>query len=418
MPSRTSGKDTTKALYLRRGDDAGTPGQPAGILYQSPIDFGPGAGDNGQLGRAPGLAASPIAGSREPTPTEVEQASRTVKAAFEIGKPGSEFENGVPDIETAKAIARAINITAVVFADTHGKLASRTGKAINRKVKPSRVKGSAGFYVSGSKGTDPVASAIGINTTLAGPSYRLFALLHEIGHGLETRRADRDPYQEDVVTSKVVYSPTAGKDITMSDDTYADTFREVLRQVLNIAGGRKSDLKLSQKEAQEIIFEIVAMQREGVLQRGTEVIQDGNTTKIRETGRQRVSPQPTETVYTPIRQDYRKGQMLVEQGALTQAEVDTTLAGGERDYFHTPFELAADLLAMYMLDPAGAKATMPKASRLAQIVFRDNPTIQFFSLPFASIVAMVLANMLIAEGEEEEDMDPGALSMSAGALTA
>jgi hypothetical protein len=62
---------------------------------------------------------------------------------------------------------------------------------------------------------------------------------------------------------------------------------------------------------------------------------------------------------------------------------------------------------------------MPKTARLLQIAFRDNPTIQFFSLPFASIVAMVLANMLIAEGEEqEEDMDPGALSMGAGALTA
>ena len=61
---------------------------------------------------------------------------------------------------------------------------------------------------------------------------------------------------------------------------------------------------------------------------------------------------------------------------------------------------------------------MPKATRLARLVFRENPTIQFFSLPFASIVAMVLANMLIAEGEEEEDMDPGALSMGAGALTA
>ena len=379
------------ASVSRRGDDAGTPGQPAGILYQSPIDFD-GAGDNGQLGRAPGLAASPIAGSRQPTPTEVEQASRTVKAAFEIGKPGSEFENGVPDIDAAKKIAEAINV-AVIVADTHGKLASRAGRAINRKISPSRVKSAAGFYVPDQSGPNPTRSAIALNTSLSDPNYQLYTVLHELGHAFETRATDpNNPNNKFEKVQEQIYSPNRGKfqDLGIKDarDLFSDTFRDVMRQVLAVAGGGDADLKISQQDAQDIVAEIVAMQRAGQV--------DG----------------------VGIRQDYGRGRQLVALGRLTQGEVDSTLRSAETTYFHTPWEMAADAIGIYFHSPEVAKQEMPKTARLLQIAFRDNPTIQFFSLPFASIVAMVLANMLIAEGEEEEDMDPGALSMSAGALTA
>lgn len=369
--------------------DRGSGSPDAGILnYSQPIDFD-GAGDNGQLGRAPGLAASPIVGSRQPTPTEVEQASRTVKAAFEIGKPGSEFENGVPDIDAAKKIAEAINV-AVIVADTHGKLASRAGRAVNRKIKPSDVKGSAGFFVPNVRGPAYARGAIGVNTSESSPSYQLYTALHELGHAFETRFANT----VDTDLKKVgdqIYSLNRAKfielDAKSKRETYANTFRDVMRQVLAVAGGGDADLKISQQDAQEIVAEIVAMQRAG--QVGGE----------------------------SIRQDYARGRQLVALGAYTQGEVDSVIRRGETNYFHTPWEMAADAIGIYFHSPEVAKQEMPKTARLLQIAFRDNPTIQFFSLPFASIVAMVLANMLIAEGEEE-DMDPGVLSMGAGALTA
>lgn len=375
--------------------DRGSGSPDAGILnYNQPIDFD-GAGDNGQLGRAPGLAASPIAGSRQPTPTEVEQASRTVKAAFEIGKPGSEFENGVPDIDAAKKIAEAINV-AVVIADTHGKLAGRVGKAINRKISPSRVKQAAGFYVPDQAGPNPTRSAIAMNTSLSDPNYQLFTVLHELGHAFETRATDpNNPNNKFEKVQEQIYSPNQGKfqDLGAKDrrDLFSDTFRDVMRQVLAVAGGGDADLKISQQDAQAIVDEIITMQRTGRLTGGI-----GAST---------------------VRQDYQRGDILVSLGRLTRGEVDSTLRAAETTYFHTPWELAADAIGIYFHSPEIAKQQMPKTSRLLQIAFRDNPTIQFFSLPFASIVAMVLANMLIAEGEEE-DMDPGALSMGAGALTA
>ena len=399
-------------------------GQDGGILYQQPIDFD-GAGDNGQLGRAPGLAASPIVGSREPTPTEVEQASRTVKAVFEIGKPGSEFENGVPDIQAASKIAEAINV-AVIVADTAGKVAGRASKAIGRKgaVKPSQAKGSAGFFVPNVRGPAYARGAIAVNTSEASRNYQLFTALHELGHAFETRFVNTaDNHLKKI--EEQIYSPNRGKFTDFATyaprdnrDIYADTFRDVIRQVLAVAGGGKPDLRMSQQDAQDIVDEIISMQRQGVVYREEQITREGGKTIVRETGRQKVAAQPTGSIYTPIRQDYGRGQLLVERGALTQSEVDSTLRRGETTYYHTPWELAADLLGLYMLDPAGAKAAMPKASRLAQIVFRDNPTIQFFSLPFASIVAMVLANMLVAEGEEQEEEPAAALSMGAGALTA
>lgn len=456
-----------------RGDDAGALGQPAGILHQSSIDFD-GTGDNGQLGRAPGLADSPVAGSREPTPTEVEQASRTVKAAFEIGKPGSEFENGVPDIETAKKIAEAINV-AVHIAGTPATTAKHLGKKLGTNIVPSRIKGTAGYQVATEDSPTPSGRGIGIHTKeIPGksPGYQLYVMLHELGHVFESSPADpNDPtVQYEVQTRTLagfenvsgitgednirrplrfdteaeakaemaeqmdddpsldlrvrkayenvgneVYSPTAKKVIPIDGigSTFTGTFRDVLRQVLNVSGGEKADLKISQKDAEDIIKEIIAVQRTGVLQG------DARRYLMASPGQASIEKAPNqfEADFTNVRTDYYLGKKLVRRGALTQGEMDSTLGGAERTYFHTPHELAADLLGLYMLDPAGTRAMMPKAARLARLVFRDNPTIQFFSLPFASIVAMVLANMLVAEGEEE-DMDPGALSMGAGALTA
>ena len=401
----------------RRGDDTGAPGQPAGILYQSPIDFD-GAGDNGQLGRAPGLASSPVAGSREPTPTEVEQASRTVQAVFEIGKPGSQFENGVPDIDAAKKIAEAINV-AVHIAGTPATTAKHLGKKLGIYISSSRVKRTAGYKVASEPGPTASGRGIGINTKeIPGksPGYALYVMLHELGHVFETSPADPNDTAatyENVGTE--VYSPTAKKVIPIDGfgDTFTGTFRDVLRQVLNVSGGEKADLKISKKDAEDIISEIINVQRTGVLQG------DERRYLMKPPGQASIEKAPNqfEADFTNVRTDYYLGQKLVKQGALTQSEVDSTLSGAERTYFHTPHELAADLLGLYMLDPAGARAMMPKATRLARLVFRDNPTIQFFSLPFASIVAMVLANMLVAEGEEEEE-PAGALSMGAGALTA
>ena len=398
--------------------DRGSGSPDAGILnYNQPIDFD-GTGDNGQLGRAPGLADSPIAGSRQPTPTEVEQASRTVKAAFEIGKPGSEFENGVPDIDTAKKIAEAINV-AVHIAGTPATTAKHLGKKLGIYISPSRVKRTAGYKVASDPGPTPSGRGIGINTKeIPGksPGYALYVMLHELGHVFETSPAD--PNDTGATYENVgneVYSPTAKKVIPIDGfgDTFTGTFRDVLRQVLNVSGGEKADIKISRKDAEDIINEIIAVQRTGVLQG------DARRYLMKPPGQAAIEKAPNqfEADFTNVRTDYYLGQKLVKKGALTQSEVDSTLGGAERTYFHTPHELAADLLGLYMLDPAGARAMMPKATRLARLVFRDNPTIQFFSLPFASIVAMVLANMLVAEGEEEEE-PAGALSMGAGALTA
>ena len=68
-----------------------------------------------------------------------------------------------------------------------------------------------------------------------------------------------------------------------------------------------------------------------------------------------------------------------------------------------------------------AKREMPKTTAVLQVLFEGNPTVQLFSLPFASVLAVIMANMLIAEREEEEKKMPplGALSLgqAPGALS-
>jgi hypothetical protein len=69
-----------------------------------------------------------------------------------------------------------------------------------------------------------------------------------------------------------------------------------------------------------------------------------------------------------------------------------------------------------MFDPKLAKREMPKATKLVRLLLKDNPNIQFFSAPFSAVVAMVMANMLLAEKEDEEEK--ALLTLGRGALTA
>jgi hypothetical protein len=88
----------------------------------------------------------------------------------------------------------------------------------------------------------------------------------------------------------------------------------------------------------------------------------------------------------------------------------------EDSYFQTPQELAADLIGFYLMSPKQAKQQMPKATKLVRDILNSSKVVTFYSMPLATLVAAIFANMLVAEQEEEEK--GGALSLGQGALTA
>ena len=97
--------------------------------------------------------------------------------------------------------------------------------------------------------------------------------------------------------------------------------------------------------------------------------------------------------------------------------LELQLMQSEDTYFQKPHELAADLFGLYLFDPQRAKKEMPKATKLVRDVMNvGDGVVKFFSMPFATLVAAIFANMMVAEGEEEEQR--GILSLGQGALTA
>ena len=51
---------------------------------------------------------NPVVGSRPAEPEEVRDFLPTAEALFEIGKPGSQYENGIKDMKTAEKLANAL----------------------------------------------------------------------------------------------------------------------------------------------------------------------------------------------------------------------------------------------------------------------------------------------------------------------
>ena len=71
-------------------------------------------------------------------------------------------------------------------------------------------------------------------------------------------------------------------------------------------------------------------------------------------------------------------------------------------YYQNPQELAADLIGYYLMSPQQAKQLMPKATKLVRDLMNSSKVATFYSMPLASLVAAIFANMLVAEGEEED----------------
>jgi len=348
-------------------------------------------GNNGRAGDTE-LPKTSLAGSREPTPEENREALGVVQAAFEVGKPGSPYENGIRDYDTIEKIGQAFNHVfhlATSQTDLAKKLAVKRSKLNNTKGARVAMPSPEGYKLGR-------GARFGIIQSKA-KKYKgadIFAALHELGHAIETSYVDEAARQEGSENlGKDFYSPLSQQSIPdpVNNATYSNTFRAAIRELLELFGDKKvATGEFTNQDARDIINEVIRMQRTGIL--------EGFGTKF------------------PVRNDYSKGMELVSKGKVTQSKYDTVMREGERTYFHTPYELAADLLGIYMFDPKLAKREMPKATKLVRLLLKDNPNVQFFSAPFSAVVAMVMANMLLAEKEDEEEK--ALLTLGRGALTA
>ena len=217
------------------------------------------------------------------------------------------------------------------------------------------------------------------------PLSKIWVAMHELGHALEGRFAPgvKGPTRK----AGNFRSPASGR--LQESDANKGTFRDVMVQLLNMIDDNETP-KQQRAKAKAIIDEIIQLQRSGRLH-----------------DKEAVRP-----FYTAIAQERNMAVVFGDEGRVV--DLERQLVAEEARYYQTPAELAADLIGMYLFDPQYVKKNLPNAAEAVQAVFNKGP-VQFFSMPFASLLAVVLANMALS-GEEEEE--PGILTPQRGVLSA
>ena len=222
------------------------------------------------------------------------------------------------------------------------------------------------------------------------PLEGLFAALHEIGHGIESSFVPGTSKEEQAKTKKLTggYKRVSDGRLTDTNKVYENTFRYGVSQLMDAAKGDNLDPTegvpdIDQQLAQDILDEIVRMQRTGNL------TNPGSNNPIAVRG-----------TYPIFEEAILKAEQKGDDFRARQLELQ--LMEAEDTYFQIPQELAADLFGLYLMNPQQAKREMPKATKLVRDVMNKGDTLTFFSMPFAAVVAAIFANMLLAEGEEED----------------
>jgi hypothetical protein len=383
---------------------SGTNDAPASIEQskQLSLDFGQRRTDSGLQ-----YQTRPSVGSRPAQPEEVRETQQLAQVMFEIGKPGSQYENGIKDVETAQKLAKALNLAFHLvtnkseLAKVFGKKSLGKGFTVGAAQGPSDPREMTRSRISG----EVVAKTIGVlkpyqnkrnpDETVT-PLGSLFAGLHEIGHGVEGRFLPGTP--EGAPTSrKMTYRrPVDGKPIAVGN-VYRGTFRDILASMMDFAVTGKDGRKgYTQQDAQDIIDEIIRFQRTGAL-----TMPDGTSEKVR--------PSYDEMGAAITRQQAAGRNDLAQMNELA-------LIDFEENYLQTPHEMSADPVAAYFFDPKMTKQQMPKTAKLLREVLNGGDVFTLYSMPLAALLAAIMANMLVAEGEEEEKQ--GALTLGQGALSA
>lgn len=370
----------------------GSGSRPEGVTYNRGPDTPTPGTNNGRRSEPGTVYQTSIAGSRPATPTESKAQQEPVKALFEIGKKGSPYEFGIKDMAEARKLAKALFHSLTLYKDKKSFEEALGGPAGSTRA----------FRMPDGDGPGQGGQIAVLDTGDA--LQNLFLALHEVGHPLEADYSPAYKRSEPMVERNYYTSPNDGLDrrgeIDTSDGlnggfkTYKGTIRDFVATLQDGAAafrsGRIKDKDTKQADA--IIEEITNFQR---------FYKVGGT--------------------VPVREGYSEAQQAVSEGALTLSEAQDSITDYENEYLHMPYEMAADVIAAYLFDPRMAKREMPKTTAVLQVLFEGNPTVQLFSLPFASVLAVIMANMLIAEREEEEKKmpPPGALSLgqAPGALS-
>lgn len=356
-----------KAVGDRLGSTGGT-----GAAGGGPI--GPDAGSTRQSIPGPGGVLSGGANpsndpvrSRTPEVTEVKAQIPIVRAAIEIGKPGSKFENGIKDMAGVEQLAAAYDI-ALKFYNSNADMLEDA---------PTADSGALGAYSPRQRTARVVYT---------GDIQELITALHETMHGVGVNSTSTGNFLGETSTTNGM----TGRPDVMGVSSLETVMDFVLGK------GKSDPLR------REIVAELKHIQTRGQFSTG------GVQAPIR-------GARPLATMLRSVKKEFDANGISWEKN---KALARKTMKNHE-DYVRSIGELTVDALQMYANDPKTMKRVAPYTAKLIRDLFRKsgNKKIQFFSHPLAMAVAAVMAIMAKA-GMEDEEEDQGALMPTPGVLSA
>ena len=371
-------------------DPTGNP-EPSGPSPVDPVPAPP-AGPVLQPTPAEPTPAKPKPTPKPPTPKQVKKAQPKANDIIEIGKKGSKYENGIKDwdgaLEAAKLLGQTVHIASSGTAMR--KLAKEKGARLGPNTRgsfsqqPGFGKGAAGMIFA----IKPGGSFKGKKRTTIGA---LTTLLHEIAHGVTLGPLDGESTQ-------------TGRD--------GSTTNNLTKQY-----------RASYPTGSFVGSAIVPILSEKGIDGSHPIVAEVNNLQWNIEVYLKDRPSETRAVRDFARMTKEIEQNIAEWKSMgaspTQLKVVRD-SGNEHIEAHQKYtlnfaEFAVDPVWVYMFDPALAKQVMPETTALIRKEFAKagNKQIQFYGHPFATILAVVSAMVLLAAGSEEEEepmMAPGILS--------
>jgi hypothetical protein len=374
---------------------------------------------------------------RAPTPTEVADQLPRVKAMFEIGKEGGDFEQGL-NAEDAKEIGRALGYLIV---DTKNKADMDRFRGDGRKTKSDQF--NAGVNIEMSRMSVPnrigVVQAGYVNPK--DPEYQsvssieyLHTMLHEaVGHAIEKRPTTitYDPILDEAGNRLDPRENRRYMNVTFERDGVLVTEDNVEA----VANPVYPEGQLFNKGI-PVVPSPVGMgyepgRRDTVRGMFAEAIKAGDKTNFDPdkavddlTRYQKsivASSRNPEIGQMQVRSTYGHADAALARGQ-NRAQIKEFLLKIERTNFHKIAELLADGVAGYAINPTAFKDAYPEAAKMIRFYFNapSNPTsktVQFYAHPLPTVLAVMLAMIAAAGSGGEEEQPQGVLTPQSGALS-
>jgi hypothetical protein len=383
--------NAAKAAIGNRLGSPGRTGSPGGGPV--PTNAGlPGTTRQGILGQFFGGGqrnAAPKNNDRSQPVSEAEIRAQipVVQTVFEIGKEGSEYENGIRDFGAILNVAKAYSIIPKLY---------RSFKDME-KADPSITEGALGAYNPNNRqamaimpgGVDAFGGTV---SDLASLSY----MIHEVAHGIAGSDIDTNQFMGD----KFVFNY-----LTNQDDTAGiNSLEAVFGDLVNTPNDARSQNK--------IIAEMLSVQK-------NLTFRDPDTGQV-----------------LPLRQtkslmdSYNAGQRRAKAKGVRSEQFDKDVKAFEkqiidqRNYEQSIPELTVNALQVAMMHPKIMKKVAPNTYKLVKHLFdnsKNKSGIKFFNHSLAMAVAVLLAMMARGDEppeEQQQPMPPGALSPAPGILAA